>query len=68
MNECKVNVASIHSEFITPEKKKKKLSHLDGLLVAPGFGYRGVEGKITAVHMHGNSLPFWNCLGMQRLL
>jgi CTP synthase len=67
MNECKVQVASIHSEFITSENVDEKLSHLDGLLVAPGFGYRGVEGKITAVkYARESGLPFFGiCLGMQ---
>src|SRR5215218_1026396 len=67
VNECKVQVASIHSEFITPENVEEKLSHLDGLLVAPGFGYRGVEGKITAVqYARESGLPFFGiCLGMQ---
>src|SRR5215203_1700188 len=67
VNECKVQVASIHSEFITPENVEEKLSHLDGLLVAPGFGYRGVEGKITAVqYARETGLPFFGiCLGMQ---
>jgi len=67
MNECKVQVASIHSEFITPENVEEKLSHLDGLLVAPGFGYRGVEGEITAVqYARESGLPFFGiCLGMQ---
>jgi CTP synthase len=67
MNECKVQVVSIHSEFITPENVAEKLSHLDGLLVAPGFGNRGVEGKITAVkYARESGLPFFGiCLGMQ---
>src|ERR1700741_21177 len=67
MNECKVQVVNIHSEFITPENVKEKLSNLDGLLVAPGFGLRGVEGKIIAVQFaRENKLPFFGiCLGMQ---
>lgn len=67
MNECKVQVQSIHSEFITPENVHEKLSALDGLLVAPGFGARGVEGKITAVqYARESGLPFFGiCLGMQ---
>lgn len=67
MNECKVQVVSIHSEFITPENVAEKLSNLDGLLVAPGFGHRGIEGKITAVQFARESgLPFFGiCLGMQ---
>jgi len=67
MNECKVQVVPIHSEFITEENVPEKLSNLDGLLVAPGFGHRGVEGKITAVkYARETGLPFFGiCLGMQ---
>jgi CTP synthase len=67
VNECKVQVVSIHSEFITPENVSEKLENLDGLLVAPGFGYRGVEGKITAIkYARETGLPFFGiCLGMQ---
>jgi len=67
INECKVQVQYIHSEFITPENVREKLSGLDGLLVAPGFGHRGIEGKITAVKFARESgLPFFGiCLGMQ---
>ena len=67
MNECKVNIVNVHSEFITPENVCEKLGTLDGLLVAPGFGHRGIEGKITAVkYARENRLPFFGiCLGMQ---
>ncbi|WP_121354359.1 CTP synthase [Flavisolibacter nicotianae] len=67
VNECKVQVVPIHSEFLTPENVAEKLQNLDGLLVAPGFGYRGVEGKITAVqYARESGLPFFGiCLGMQ---
>ncbi|HYH15889.1 MAG TPA: CTP synthase [Flavisolibacter sp.] len=67
INECKVQVVSIHSEFITPENVAEKLANLDGLLVAPGFGNRGIEGKIEAVkHARITGLPFFGiCLGMQ---
>ena len=67
MNECKVQVVNVHSEFITDDNVSEKLSNLDGLLVAPGFGHRGVEGKIIAVkYARENSLPFFGiCLGMQ---
>ena len=67
MNECKVQVQYIHSEFITHENVAEKLGSLDGLLVAPGFGHRGIEGKITAVrYARENGLPFFGiCLGMQ---
>ncbi len=67
MNECKVQVVNVHSEFITEENVAEKIGHLDGLLVAPGFGHRGVEGKILAVkYSREHRLPFFGiCLGMQ---
>ncbi len=67
VNECKVNIVNVHSEFITDENVSEKLGNLDGLLVAPGFGHRGVEGKIIAVkYARQNKLPFFGiCLGMQ---
>jgi CTP synthase len=67
MNECKVQVVNVHSEFITEDNVEEKLSHLDGLLVAPGFGHRGVDGKIIAVkYSREHQLPFFGiCLGMQ---
>jgi CTP synthase len=67
MNECKVEIMNVHSEFITDENVGEKLGGLDGLLVAPGFGHRGVEGKIVAVkYARENGLPFFGiCLGMQ---
>lgn len=67
MNEVKVQVVNVHSEYITPENVAEKLEGLDGLLVAPGFGHRGIEGKITAVqYAREHGLPFFGiCLGMQ---
>jgi len=67
MNECKVQVVNVHSEFITDENVAEKLGNLDGLLVAPGFGHRGIEGKIIAVkYARQRGLPFFGiCLGMQ---
>ena len=67
MNDCKVNVVNVHSEFITEDNVSDQLKELDGLLVAPGFGFRGVEGKIAAVkYARENNLPFFGiCLGMQ---
>ena len=67
MNNCKVQVVNVHSEYITEENVAEKLMGLDGLLVAPGFGFRGVEGKIVAVkYARENNLPFFGiCLGMQ---
>ena len=67
MNDVKVQVVNVHSEFITPENVAEKLIGLDGLLVAPGFGLRGIEGKIEAVnYARTHRLPFFGiCLGMQ---
>jgi CTP synthase len=67
MNECKVQILNVHSESITSENVAEKLGMLDGLLVAPGFGHRGIERKITAVrYARENKLPFFGiCLGMQ---
>jgi CTP synthase len=67
LNQCKVQIVNIHSEFITEENVNVNLSELDGLLVAPGFGSRGVEGKILAVkYARENKMPFFGiCLGMQ---
>ena len=67
INECQVQVINVHSEFITDDNVGEKLSGLDGLLVAPGFGHRGVEGKIVAVkYAREKGLPFFGiCLGMQ---
>ncbi len=67
MNEVKVQVVNVHSEFITDENVVEKLQGLDGLLVAPGFGKRGIEGKIIAVkYAREHGMPFFGiCLGMQ---
>lgn len=67
INECQVQIVNVHSEFITDDNVSEKLAGLDGLLVAPGFGHRGVEGKIVAVkYARENGLPFFGiCLGMQ---
>ncbi len=66
-NEVKVNVESVHSEYLNEDNIKMKLSHLDGVLVAPGFGERGIEGKIDAIKfVRENNIPFLGiCLGMQ---
>lgn len=67
INECKVQIVNVHSETLTDDNVAEKLGGLDGLLVAPGFGMRGVEGKIVAVkYARENMLPFFGiCLGMQ---
>lgn len=66
-NEVKVNVEAIHSEYLNETNIEFKLKHLDGVLVAPGFGERGIEGKIEAVkYVRENNIPFLGiCLGMQ---
>jgi CTP synthase len=65
--ETKVNVVSIHSEFLDKSNVADKLKGLDGVLVAPGFGGRGIEGKIEAIkYVRENNIPFLGiCLGMQ---
>ena len=67
MNEVKVQIVNVHSEHIFADNVTEKLEGLDGLLVAPGFGLRGIEGKIVAVkYARENNLPFFGiCLGMQ---
>lgn len=66
-NEVKVEVKSIHSEHILGKNMSEELKGLDGILVAPGFGERGIEGKIEAVqYARENKIPFLGiCLGMQ---
>lgn len=66
-NECKVKVISLQSDFINENNVAEKLGELDGVLVAPGFGDRGIEGKITAIkYVRENKIPFFGiCLGMQ---
>ena len=67
INEVKVNIRSIHSEHITAKNFEEKMKGLQGILVAPGFGERGIEGKIKAVrYARENDIPFLGiCLGMQ---
>lgn len=67
INECKVEVRNIHSEYLTPENVTEKLHNIDAVLVAPGFGNRGIEGKIDAIrYTRENNIPFFGiCLGMQ---
>ncbi len=66
-NEVKVKVVSIHSEHLTEKDIDKKLAGLHGILVAPGFGERGIEGKVKAVqYAREQKIPFLGiCLGMQ---
>ncbi|MGN0190073.1 MAG: CTP synthase [Candidatus Cryptobacteroides sp.] len=66
-NCCEVNVVYIHSEDINDSNAAELLRDMDGVLVAPGFGERGLEGKIAAVkYARENAVPFFGiCLGMQ---
>ncbi len=66
-NESRVRVQYIHSELLDEENIDLKLGDLDGILVAPGFGDRGIEGKIAAIkYARENNIPFFGiCLGMQ---
>ena len=67
VNNCRVNVQWIHSEWINEENVAEKLAGLSGIIVAPGFGKRGIEGKISAIkYARENEVPFLGiCLGMQ---
>lgn len=67
VNDCNVIVDWIHSESLTEENIDEKFSSLKGILVAPGFGNRGIDGKIIAIkYARENKLPFLGiCLGMQ---
>ncbi len=66
-NKLKVNIHPIHSEDLNEQNASEKLKGLQGLVVAPGFGDRGIEGKIAAVqYVRENNIPFLGiCLGMQ---
>ncbi|MBW4889604.1 CTP synthase [Mucilaginibacter sp. HMF5004] len=66
-NECKVKVESIQSDSLTPDNAVERLKGLHGVLVAPGFGIRGIEGKIETIkYVRENNIPFFGiCLGMQ---
>ena len=67
INEVRVDVEPLHSEFINSENVHDKLKSYNGILVAPGFGERGVEGKIEAIkYVRTNNIPFFGiCYGMQ---
>jgi CTP synthase len=69
VNECKVIIDPVHSEHLEGDNEtvKKRLKNLDGVLVAPGFGERGIEGKIQAItYIRESKIPFFGiCLGMQ---
>lgn len=67
INNARVNLELIDSETITPENIAEKLEGIEGILVGPGFGNRGIEGKITAIkYVRENKIPYFGiCLGMQ---
>ena len=67
VNECKVRVQWISAESLNPNNTEEMLSELDGILVAPGFGERGIAGKLATVcYARENNIPFFGiCLGMQ---
>ena len=66
-NEVKINVKSIHSEHLDSENVSNLLNGMNGIIVAPGFGERGIEGKISAInYVRMQGIPFFGiCLGMQ---
>lgn len=67
VNDCRVRVEWIHSESLTEDNVTEKFRNLQGILVAPGFGNRGIEGKVAAIkYARENNIPFLGiCLGMQ---
>ncbi len=67
VNEAKVNVKWVHSESLTDDNVAEALQGMNGILVAPGFGHRGIAGKLRAVkYARENNIPFLGiCLGMQ---
>ena len=69
-NDRKVNITFINSEYLTEENVAEKLKGQDGILICPGFGQRGIEGKIVAAHYcRTHNIPtFGICLGMQMMV
>ena len=69
-NDHKVNISFVNSEFLTEENVAEKLDGLDGVMICPGFGQRGIEGKIVAAHYtRTHNIPtFGICLGMQMMV
>ncbi|NCX95203.1 MAG: CTP synthase [Chitinophagia bacterium] len=67
VNECEVELKYIQSEYLTVNNIIENLQKIDAVLVAPGFGSRGMDGKIEAIrHARENNIPFLGiCLGMQ---
>lgn len=69
-NDRKVNITFINSEYLTEDNVAEKLEGQDGILICPGFGQRGIEGKIVAAHYcRTHNIPtFGICLGMQMMV
>ncbi len=67
INNCRVDIRWIDSELLNPQSIAEQFKDVDGVLVAPGFGSRGIEGKISAVeYVRTHNIPFFGiCLGMQ---
>lgn len=67
VNDCKVNIEWIHSESLNEANVQDRLKDLHGILVAPGFGHRGIAGKlVTIAYARTHNIPFFGiCLGMQ---
>tara|TARA_R110002124_G_scaffold47149_2_gene140674 strand:+ start:11345 stop:13000 length:1656 start_codon:yes stop_codon:yes gene_type:complete len=67
VNDCKVNIRWVQSDDLTKENVASKLENISGVLVAPGFGGRGIDGKLAAVeYARTEGVPFFGiCLGMQ---
>jgi CTP synthase len=66
-NETKININYIHSEGVTEDTYEKLFKNTEGIIVTPGFGHRGINGKILAIkYARENNIPFFGiCLGMQ---
>lgn len=67
VNDCSVNIRWLQSDDLTKNNVKEKLKNVSGVLVAPGFGGRGIKGKLAAVkYSRENDIPFFGiCLGLQ---
>ncbi|HKK46924.1 MAG TPA: CTP synthase, partial [Balneolaceae bacterium] len=67
VNDCRVNIRWIQSDDLTETNVKDKLNNVSGILVAPGFGGRGIDGKLAAAkYARKNKIPYFGiCLGMQ---
>ena len=67
VNNCKINIKTIHAEKINLDNVSEEIKNLSGIIVAPGFGERGLNGKIATInYVRNNNIPFFGiCLGMQ---